>query len=153
MGAFTLDTNNLIYSIDRGAGEKHRLAMNIMLRARRSSCVLMLQAASEFYNATTRKKKLPVAVAAAQACDWLDKFPVFAPTHSAVRAALSCAAEGRASYWDALLVASAAEAGCTAILTEDMADGTTLLGVRIVNPFAGAALSEAAATLLAAGRA
>lgn len=37
-----------------------------------------------------------------------------------------------------------AEAGCTVILTEGLADGATLAGVRIVNPFAGAFLSPAA---------
>ena len=58
------------------------------------------------------------------------------------------ATSGRASYWDALLILTAAEAGCAAILTEDLADGTELAGVRIINPFAGAALSTAAAALL-----
>jgi predicted nucleic acid-binding protein len=37
-----------------------------------------------------------------------------------------------------LLVATAAEAGCRLILTEDLADGTTLGGVAIHNPFATA---------------
>ncbi len=64
--------------------------------------------------------------------------------------ALRAAAEGRACYWDALLVATAAEAGCAAILTEDMADGATLFGVRIVNPFAGDPLSAQAGALLTA---
>jgi predicted nucleic acid-binding protein len=36
------------------------------------------------------------------------------------------AAESRASYWDALLVRTAEEAGCTAILSGDMYDGGTL---------------------------
>lgn len=35
------------------------------------------------------------------------------------------------------------------ILTEDLADGSVLLGVRILNPFAGSALAPQAATLLA----
>ena len=45
------------------------------------------------------------------------------------------------------------EAGCAAILTEDMADGSALFGVRIVNPVSGAALSPAAAALLGASAA
>jgi predicted nucleic acid-binding protein len=45
-------------------------------------------------------------------------------------------------------VTTAAEAGCTAIFTEDLADGTELAGVRIINPFAGPALSAAAEALL-----
>ena len=55
-----------------------------------------------------------------------------------MRTAGGGAVAGRASYWDALLVATAAEAGCRLILTEDLADGTTLGGVAIHNPFAAA---------------
>src|ERR1700746_266458 len=55
------------------------------------------------------------------------------------RARRCCAAE-RMSCWDGLLLATAREAGCAAILvailTEDLADGAELGGVRIHNPFA-----------------
>ena len=64
---------------------------------------------------------------------------------------MTTAAAGQASYWDALLVATAAEAGCTAILTEDLADGGVLLGMRILNPFAGDANAEQVARLLTPG--
>jgi predicted nucleic acid-binding protein len=68
---------------------------------------------------------------------------------SAVRAALSAALSGRASYWDALLVAIVAEAGCATILTEDLAEGSPLFGVRILGPFAGGTLAPDAAVRLA----
>ncbi|MEA2741093.1 MAG: hypothetical protein QOH05_4400 [Acetobacteraceae bacterium] len=52
---------------------------------------------------------------------------------------------------DAELVATAAEAGCTTILTEDLADGGLLFGVRILNPFSGGlTLTPAAEALLTA---
>ncbi|MBI3515449.1 MAG: hypothetical protein HY060_15525, partial [Proteobacteria bacterium] len=41
-----------------------------------------------------------------------------------------------AAYWDALLIATAGEAGCGVILTEDLGDGATLGTVAIHNPFA-----------------
>ena len=78
----------------------------------------------------------------------IELFPTIAASAAAVRAALTTAASGRASYWDALLVRTAAEAGCTAILTDDMSDGTMFDGMRIINPFAGASLSAAAEALL-----
>ena len=67
---------------------------------------------------------------------------------SAVRAALKMMAAGRAGFRDTWLVITAAEAGCSFILAEDLADGATLAGVRVVNPFAGASLSAAAEALL-----
>jgi len=76
------------------------------------------------------------ADAAAQAVDWLELFPCAAASDDAVGTALADAAAGRASYWDALLLATAGEAGCVAILTEDLADGAELGSVRIHNPFA-----------------
>lgn len=79
---------------------------------------------------------MPTAVAAAQVKDWLSLFPCIAATATAVQAALPHAVAGRASYWDALLVATAAEVGCTWVLTEDMADGAVLEGLRIHHPFA-----------------
>ncbi len=54
-----------------------------------------------------------------------------------MRAALVSAADGRASWWDAVLVATAAEAGCTTILTEDLSDGGSRHGVRVLKPFGG----------------
>jgi predicted nucleic acid-binding protein len=93
---------------------------------------------------------MPAANAAQVARDMMDVFRTVAASASAIRSALSSAASGKASYWDALLVATAAEAGCTTILTEDLTDGTTLLGVRIINPFGGSGLTSEAAALLAA---
>lgn len=132
---FTLDTNLLVYSVDNTAGGRQQLSIQIVLEAVRLDCWLTLQAVSEFYSAVTRKGILPVAVAAARANDWLTAFPCAAVSANAIRVALADAAAGKASYWDALLVATAREAGCTLILTEDLADGGTLGGVAIHNPF------------------
>jgi predicted nucleic acid-binding protein len=133
---FTLDTNLLVYSVDRTAGTRHELAVEIVDRATERDCSLTLQALSEFYAVVTRKGVVEPADAAAQAEDWLEAFRCCAASGTAVRTALGNAAAGRASYWDALLVATAEEAGCTIVLSEDMADGADLGGARIHNPFA-----------------
>ncbi len=135
---FTLDTNLLVYSVDKAAGPRHPLALQIVARAPDVECWLTLQSLSEFYAVVTRKRIMPAAEAAAQVGDWLSFFPSIAVSATALRAALADAVAGRASYWDALLIATAAEAGCRVILTEDLADGTTLSGVAIHNPFAPA---------------
>ena len=103
----------------------------------------------EFYVSSTRKGITPPAEAAAQIADWLELFPTVAASASAVRAASALAASGRASYWDALLVMTAAEAGCTVVLTENMADGSVLGGLGIHNPFAaGSNLTDLTRRLL-----
>jgi predicted nucleic acid-binding protein len=147
---FTLDTNILIYSIDSNAGLRRDTAIEVIRRARLAPCHLMLQAVSEFYAAVTRKGLLPRSDAARIAEAYLVLFRTAAASATAVRTALATAAAGKASYWDALLVATAAEAGCSAILTEDLADGADLLGVRIINPFGAGGLTAEAEAFLAA---
>jgi predicted nucleic acid-binding protein len=145
---YTLDTNVLIYSIDRSAGLRHELAKDIVRRSAFGPCHLTLQAISEFFAVATRKNRVPPVQAARIAEAMIELFPTIAASAAAVRTALTTAASGRASYWDALLVNTAAEAGCTAILTDDLSDGTVFDGMRIINPFAGALLSAAAEALL-----
>jgi len=145
---FTLDTNILVYSFDTLAGARHELAMEVVDRAVELDCWLTLQAVSEFFVVVTRKGIVPPAVAAAQVSDWLSLFSCAAASPSAVRTALAASTAGRASYWDALLVAAAAEAGCVAIVTEDLSDGHGLAGLRIHNPFTASGLSDPVRHLL-----
>jgi predicted nucleic acid-binding protein len=145
---FTIDTNILVYSVDLRAGRRRDLARTIIDAAAEVDCWLTLQALSEFYAAATRKGLTGRAVAADLALAWFETFPCASASSEAVRQALADAAAGRASYWDALLVATAAEAGCAVLLSEDMADGARIGGVEIVNPFAGDAISERARALL-----
>jgi predicted nucleic acid-binding protein len=145
---FTLDTNILVCSVDSRAGPRHEMARSVVESAARCDCWRTLQAVPEFFVVATRKQAMPYAEAAEQIDDWLALFPAAAPSATAVRKALASAVGGRAAYWDALLIATAAEAGCAAILTEDLADGSVLHGIRVVNPFGSTALSKTAARLL-----
>jgi predicted nucleic acid-binding protein len=145
---FTLDTNVLVYALNVSEGARHQTAKEIVQRSAVLDCWLTLQAISEFYSSTTRKRLAPAEEAAAQVLDWLQIFPCAAVSPANIRTALSYALARRASYWDALLVATAAEAGCTLVLTEDMADGALLGGVQIHNPFTADGLSELTRQLL-----
>ena len=145
----TLDTNVLVYSVDSRAGLRHEIARQVVEMAVGCDCWLTVQAVSEFYAAATRKNLIPCA-AAAQATDWLELFPCLSASATAARTALAAASSGRSSYWDALLLATAAEGGCGAMLTEDMADGVMTEGVPVAHPFGSTTLSAVAARLLGA---
>lgn len=135
---FTLDSNILVYSFDPRDPVRHELALQIVHRSLDADCWLTLQSLSEFYSVTTRKGMLSLSEAAAQVTDWLVAFPQAAASATSIRAALAITVARQASYWDALLVATAAEARCSLVLTEDMAHGTVLGGVEIHNPFTAA---------------
>jgi predicted nucleic acid-binding protein len=146
---FTLDTNILVYSVDRTDGLRHDLSREIVARAVRCDCWLTLQAISEFYSAVTRKRIMLAPRAAALAEAWLTAFPCAPTSPSAVRRALTEATLGRASYWDALLVATADEIGCNVVLTEDLADGAAFGGISVHHPFnRSGGLTERASALL-----
>jgi predicted nucleic acid-binding protein len=146
---FSLDTNLLVYSVDGKSGTRHRLAIEIVDQAMGRDCRLTLQSLSEFYVAVSRKRIIRAADAAAQVNDWMAAFSCVAASADAVKSALAMSLAGQASYWDALLIATAAEAGCAVVLTEDMASGAVLAGVEIHNPFdSGGGLTARARRLL-----
>jgi predicted nucleic acid-binding protein len=139
--AYTLDTNIFIYAVDGSAGPKHRLAVEIVDHAIERPCVLTLQAMAEFVWAVTRKALVPRNQAVAQARDWLRVFPIVAADTRALEAAYTAVEEGRFALFDALLLATARDAGCTMALSEDMHDGAALDGIVVRNPFADGGLA------------
>ena len=143
-GRFTLDTNVLVYAVDRDSGARHDQARDLMGRAARADCVLTVQALAEFFHATTRKNLLEPARARAFVGDWLDVFAVTSADAGALVDAMEAVAEHRLSFWDAMIWAAARDAGCAVILSEDMQDGRRLSGVAIVNPFAADAAARLA---------
>jgi predicted nucleic acid-binding protein len=145
---FSLDTNVLVYSADRDAGVRHALACEIVERAARRPCVLIVQALGEFYRAVTRKRIVPEAEAATQVDEWLELFPTAAADARGLRAALRAAHGGRFSFWDALFLATAAEAGCAAVISEDFHDGARMGAVVVRHPFKNEKLTDAVQRLL-----
>lgn len=145
---FSLDTNVLVYAVDSLAGAKQQVALEVIRRAAWLDCHLTLQALSEFFVAATLKGIAAKSDVAALVDDWLQVFPVLAHTSNGVRAAMAQALAGHLSYWDALLAATAADGGCVYLISEDMADGSDVCGVTIVNPFGGNGFSPTAERLL-----
>jgi predicted nucleic acid-binding protein len=144
----TADTNVFVYAVDPREPIKQNTAQRIIDALQGRSEQIALQLVSEFQNVATRKLKMPRLLAATISMNLLDGFSTFSASRTAVRLALAEMAAGRLSYWDALMLASAAEAGCTAMLSEDMQDGRTIFGVQIVNPFGAESVSPRAADLL-----
>lgn len=133
----TFDSKVLVYAAQAG-DPRQEAALELLRLATGGRCVLTLQAFGEFFFAATRKRFATRPAAAAQVRRWLTLFPSpAAASPTAVVAAMDAAAEGRFSYWDALLLATAAEAGCTAAISEDMADGAALGTIRVVPAFTG----------------
>lgn len=141
-GRFSLDTNILVHAVDRDAGDRHRRSRKLVARAALSDCVLTMQSLAGFFHATTRKTLLEPERASAFVRSWIEVFPVTSADESGLVDAMDAVGEHRLSFWDAMLWAAARQAGCSAILSEDMQHGRRLGGVEFVNPFAADAATR-----------
>ena len=132
----TLDTNILFYSVDVDAGVRHEKSARIVEKAvKEGSCVLTLQALSEFFFASTRKGKISLTTAGEQVSNWMTFFPVVHAQPSVLPKAISAVKDHHLAFWDAFLWATAKEAGIAKILTEDFQHEREIGGVLYVNPF------------------
>lgn len=131
----TLNTNILIYAVDRDAKEKHKRAMSIVDQAIHLDCVLTLQVLCEFYVAATRKKYATHEEVSSFIKELMVVFPVITSSRTTLPLALKVKEDHNLSFWDALLWATAKENGCSLIISEDFQDNVMLGGIKIKNPF------------------
>ncbi len=132
-----LDTNVLVYAADTTAKEPAKTATALALTSTPSN-IVSTQVLGEFYRVVTgAKQKAPLTHG--EALRWIsvwELFDVRALTLVTVKAALALVARYGIGYYDALILAAAAEAGCSTVYTEDLNDGQRYGAVTVRNPFA-----------------
>ncbi len=111
--------------------------MEVLERAVQKDCVLTLQVLSEFFHVVTRKNRMPLPDAAQQVRDLMILFPVVAASRESLSLAMALVQEHSFSFWDALQITTGKEAGVRRLVTEDMENQRSVLGIQLVNPFAG----------------
>lgn len=132
-----LDTNVLVYAYDQHDLNKQAKAQDLLTSGMTTeSAVLSSQVLGEFFVVVTRKIKDPVSAEDAQRIiELLSMFPVVDIDVTLVKRAIETLTRYGISYWDALIVAAAERAGCSKILSEDLANGQTYNEVLIEDPF------------------
>lgn len=131
-----VDTNVWVYAVDADEPAKQAQARAVLQPSGDNALVLSAQVLGEFYVTVTRKFGRRVSEDAAWSMvERMRHLPVVPIDADLVAAAISGARAWQLSYWDALIIAAAAAAGCSRLLTEDLADGATYGGVRVENPF------------------
>jgi predicted nucleic acid-binding protein len=136
MTAIFLDTNILLYSISDEPleGRKRTIALKLIDR---TDVGLSVQVLQEFYVQATRAsraKPLSHAIASGLIGKWA-RFPMQSMTMDILTSALAIKQRHNLSYWDSAIVAAALALQCQELYTEDMRDGLTINGPRLVNPF------------------
>lgn len=135
---FFLDTNVAIYCFDDTAPLKQARAKDLMAHGASSGMgVVSYQVLQEFCNVASASKRLALSAEQTMAFARLLLEPMnqVAPSLDLLSAALKIKADVGYSFYDSLIVAAAAQAGCQVLYSEDMQHGQLVTGLRIVNPF------------------
>ncbi len=129
---FFADTNVVVYMLD--ADPDKRRAATAVMRARPA---ISVQVVNEFLSVALGKMKLPRTTAYRLAGILMRQCEVFDLTVETVRHAIDLGERHQLSHWDALIVASALDAGCDTLYSEDLQDGQVFDGqLKVSNPFA-----------------
>ena len=133
-GRIFLDTNIIIYLYSEDESDKRGVAYNFV---NNSNCVTSIQAMNEASNVWFKKHNLDKY----EIFKYLDEIEavcdeVMLIRRKTINQALDIKDQLGYSFYDCLMLASALEANCKVILTEDMQDGQVVNGsLKIVNPF------------------
>ena len=133
-----LDTNILIYLFDETDRKKSRAASSVVERslADGSGCISW-QVVQESLNVLTRKLGATPEDAKRFLDSVLQPLWLVYPSDPLYRNALDLRSRYRFGLYDSLIVASALEAGCRVLFSEDLQDGQTVGNLTIRNPLDG----------------
>ena len=131
-----IDSNVLIYLFDETDAAKRQRAEHLVRRSLEygSGCI-SYQVVQETMNVITRKLGATPASAGRLLDDILIPLWQVNPTPALYRRGMQLHDRYAFSFYDALIVAGALEAGCKLLYTEDMQHGQRIQNLMIQNPF------------------
>jgi len=133
-GKVFLDANILVYAHDAASPDKQRRCREVITRlAHSGEGVISTQVMQEFFVTATRKLGVP-PLAAKAIVKTFDVFEIVIAGPALIYEAIDCSVLNAISFWDALILAAAASAGCSTVYTEDLNHGQVILGVKVQNP-------------------
>lgn len=129
------DTDVIVYGDDKSARAKQRRALDLLAEHRRAGTgVVSLQVLQEYFVTVTRKLHVEPSVARRKV-ELLGEFHVAAPQLTDVLAAIDLHRLHGFSFWDALILRMAQQAGCRVLFSEDLQAERQVEGIHVVNPF------------------
>jgi len=129
------DTNVLVYADDKAAPAKQRRSVDLVAEHRRAGTgVVSLQVLQEYFVTVSRKLHVDPGIARRKV-ELLAEFDVVTPEVSDILAAIDLHRLHGFSFWDALVLRAAKQAGCSVLFSENMQDAREIDGLQIINPF------------------
>jgi predicted nucleic acid-binding protein len=132
-----VDTNILVYAHDLDAEQKHERARGVVEDLWNSrSGALSTQVLQEFYVNVTRKIPRPISRSIARdLVQAYARWDLVIIDASRIQRASDLEERHKLSFWDALIVIAAQDAGATRLLSEDLTDGQRFGALRVEDPF------------------
>lgn len=135
---YFVDTNILVYAHDASTGARHQQARALLttLWVNRNG-VLSTQVLQEFFVTITRKVTAPPATETVR--QWLTDYmqwEVVINDATTILDAIDMQTRYQLSFWDAMILQAANNAGAATLYSEDLNAGQRYDHVTVVNPFA-----------------
>src|SRR4051812_22927342 len=129
-----LDTNVVAYASGVDDAKRQALALDVLDRLPQDWQRIPVQVLGELFRVLVRKAKRSSREARHIVLGWRNTVPAIPTTEPVMMSAMELADDHRLAIWDAVILAAAASAGCSFLLSEDMQEGFSWSGVTIVNP-------------------
>src|SRR5260370_15716412 len=130
-----IDTNVLVYAHDGGAGRRHDRSVDLLRRLfEEANGSISVQVLSEFYSVATKRLSMKSEEAEEIISD-LSGWIIHRPGHADVLRAIRLLRRYKISWWDAMVINSAVELGCSILWSEDLTDGQRYGTVTVRSPF------------------
>ncbi len=130
-----IDSNIIVYANDCSNRDKQERAIQLVQHLMRSqSGVISTQIMQEYANVALTKLEQPSPVILRQ-LKLLENLTLAPITAKTTRRAVELKITYQLSFWDANIIATAEEADCDIILSEDLNAGQLYAGLEMVNPF------------------
>ena len=132
-----VDTNILIYSIDKDEGRKHKIAADFLEKATvEKKFFLSVQNLAEFHYNVTKKIPKPVPKEYSQELirELFANFHLLRYDENTILNAINLEVLYKIHFWDALLAATMQENNLKTIYTENTSDFKKVPWLSVVNP-------------------
>ena len=127
-----IDSNIWLYAFMDESSPKHTLAKTLI---ERNSVMLSTQVVNEVCNNLIRKAGYTESEIQQTIRNLAAVYPILDVTLPIIRQASVLRVAYRLSYWDSLILATAQDAGCSVVYSEDMQDGLRIGALTLRNPF------------------
>jgi predicted nucleic acid-binding protein len=135
-----VDSTVFCYAHELGAGRRHEISVDLIKRlVDDETGSISIQVLVEFYNVATGKLRLSSQYAEAVLKD-LGGWYLHRPDHASVMSAVHLQRRYKLAWYDAMILNSALESGCSVFWTEDFSDGQRFGDLVIRNPYKHARL-------------